>query len=80
VSQAAPALPGAGDDEDGDELLDVEGEALDEDELVGGAVAGCFLSLLQAATSATTDSNTRTLVMRVVRWAGANGARRMITT
>jgi hypothetical protein len=80
VSQAAPVPPGADDDDDGDELLE-DDESLEEDELVvGGAVAGCFLSLLHAATSAATHSNARTRLMAIVRCTGADGARRMITT
>jgi hypothetical protein len=80
VSQAAPAPLGPDDDDVDGELLDVDGDALDEDEVVGGAVAGCFLSLLHAATSAAMLSNTTIRFMTIVRLTRADGARRMITS
>ncbi len=72
--------PGPDDEDDDDELLGGDDDALDEDELDAGAVAGCFLSLLHAATSAATHSNTRTLFMTIVRRTGTDDTRRVITT
>jgi hypothetical protein len=81
VSQAAPAPPGLDDDDDDDdERFDEDEELLDDDALEVGAVAGCFLSLLHAATSAATQSKTKTFLMTIVRRTGADGARLVITT
>jgi hypothetical protein len=75
VSQAAPVTPGPDDEDDDDELLGEDDDVLDEDELDAGAVTGCFLSLLQAATSAATHSNTSALFMTIVRRTGTGGLR-----